>query len=454
MNFTIKLTGIVFGVFTGFFCPLFADDPGHGDGKKSLESRLQELEQKLKDIGADDRGVKGDGIKLSGYVDTSYIVNLSDRSNSGPVAGSSLRNTGRTFDYQYDSFNLHAVKLVIEKDKDDGKFPAGFRADVMYGDDANFLNGNLVGAGLFNDSSVYIEQAYVNLGAPVGNGIDIKIGKMVTLMSYEVLESPANWQFSRSEAYRLGPFTQTGAQAGYKWNDFLASTVAVINGMDAAALTGGAGGGSNLNTDFSFVGRLDATGPKTSWGDFSAFAAGLYGNDDFTAPTSNDGAMHHWNIGGTWSKPFEIKPMTLGIDYFYRQDHVQTVGGAVNPASLDASAITGYGKWDWNSWLTTSGRFGYSVYHNAQATPAGAATGLGPLVVPAAGFNHSSSDYYNFTLTQAFNIWKDTLIRLEWRHDWTDTPDVGFGAASATAASRDDIRQEQDTIAVNVVYSF
>ncbi len=62
---------------------------------------------------------------------------------------------------------------------------------------------------------------------------------------------------------------------------------------------------------------------------------------------------------------------------------------------------------------------------------------------------------YTITLTQAFNIWKDTLIRLEWRRDWTDAPSgIGFGTASAGASSRDDIRQEQDTIAVNVVYSF
>jgi len=76
------------------------------------------------------------------------------------------------------------------------------------------------------------------------------------------------------------------------------------------------------------------------------------------------------------------------------------------------------------------------------------------MVVPASGFNPKTTDFYNFTLTQSFNIWKDALIRLEWRRDWTGTSNIGFGAASPIAGGRDDIRQEQDTIAVNVVYSF
>ena len=62
------------------------------------------------------------------------------------------------------------------------------------------------------------------------------------------------------------------------------------------------------------------------------------------------------------------------------------------------------------------------------------------------------TELFSFTLTQAFNAWKDTLVRLEWRHDWTPSSGVGFGAANAP--SHDDLRSDQDTLAVNVVYSF
>lgn len=486
MNLTNKVLGLSLAAVVGFASSTIADDSGGKASKKSLESRIAELEAKLKDAGAGG-GVKGSGIKVSGYVDTSYLVNLADRDNSGPVAGASAQNTARAFDNQYNSFNLNAVKLTIEKEKDTSKFPAGFRIDTIYGEDAAIIKGarashNTGAAGAQvtdtgNDSEFALEQAYIDLGLPLGNGIDLKFGKMVTLIGYEVIESPANWQFSRSDAFRIAPMTQTGATLGYQWNDWLTSTVGVINGIDSA-LNGGATanssiiGSGNRNTDFSFIGRLDFKAPKTAIGDFNAFVAGLVGGDIAgpvttvgavaSATTENGAGSHIWNIGGNWDKPFNVKPLGLGLEYLYRNDTLNNLaapaGGPTSYATIDASAINGYAKWDWNKWLTTSGRLGYSWYGNAtQRNLAGVITGqqsLGALTLPNSNaFIPNHTDMFSFTLTQAFNVWKDTLVRLEWRRDWTDTKAVGLGAAGGTT-SLDDIRNTQDTLALNLVYSF
>jgi hypothetical protein len=450
------ITGLALAAFLGGTLAVLADDAGAA-GKKSLESRIAELETKLKDAGAGG-GVKGSGIKVSGYVDTSYLVNLADRDSNGPVQGSSWQNTGRVFDQQFDAFTLNQVKVTIQKDKDSSKFPAGFRTDFILGEDANVLN-NAGAAG--SDIAAFLEQAYVNLGIPVGNGIDVKFGKMVSLIGYEAIESAANWQFSRSDGFRLAPFTQTGVTFGYKWNDTVTTTVGAINGWDS--LIGGQGA-ENFNTDLSFVGRVDVTGPKTKVGDFNAFVAALYGRDDLggAITTLNRPEAYVWEIGGTWDKPFGVTELTLGVDYLYRyQQNVlaNKVVGDVNelvPVSGDSLSI--YGKWDWAScgakWTSTSGRFSYSTYDNNSNT--GLNNNLqtiSPLAVPFAGFRARSEEVFSFTLTQAFNVWKDTLVRLEWRHDWTPNKASGFGANSA-AANGDDIRQQQDTLAVNVVYSF
>jgi len=405
-------------------------------------------------------------------VDTSYLVNLADRDTTGPVAGSAAANTGRVFDNQFNAFNLNAVKLTIEKAKDTSKFPAGFRVDTIVGEDANVLRNGAPGA----DSTLFVEQAYVNLGIPVGNGIDVKVGKMVSLIGYEAIESPANWQFSRSDAFRLSPFTQTGVTLGYKWNDTVTTTVGIVNGWDDGAL-----GSVNYNTDFSFVGRVDVTGPKTSFGDFNAFVAGLYGNDapalgnTGNANNSNDQNTYILDIGGTWTKPFGVKALSVGLDALYRYQEVvypntNVAGnglGRSQNASLGAGVLSAYGKWDWTKWTSTSGRFSYSLYNNQNGYWDGvggvAVSGatLSPLVVPAClgtstGYYPKTSEVYSFTLTQGFNVWKDTLVRLEWRHDWTDSKAAGFGSPGVVAADakRDDIRQDQDTIAVNIVYSF
>ncbi len=494
MNLTKKILGLSL-VAAMSVSSMYADDSG--GGKKSLENRIQELEAKLKDTGY--TGVKGSGIKISGYVDTSYTVNLADKDNSGPSAGGSQvvsgvagtttgpGNTGRVFDRQFDSFNLNAVKLTIEKDKDTSKFPAGFRVDTIYGNDATVINGSNNQGAAANDSEFAVEQAYITLGVPIGNGVDVKFGKMVTLLGYEVIESPANWQFSRSDAFRLAPMTQTGVTLGYKWNDYLTSTVGVINGWDSTSGTGNATaantiiGSGNRDQNLSFIGRLDASAPKTSIGEFNAFVASLYGNDIVSpstvvagtgvpaATTFSTGEQFIWNIGGTWNKPFEVKEMALGIDYLYRSETANLQGYAGTPAAtsfanIDASALSAYGKWDWNKWLTSSGRFSYSWYKNANVSSGvgGAVTqeSLGPLAVPSVagvnGFIPQKTDNFSFTLTQAFNVWKDTLIRLEWRRDWTTAGAVGFGSAgtSATGIAGSDIRQTQDTVAVNLVYSF
>ena len=427
-----------------------ADDGVKTTSTKSLESRITELEAKLKDAGVGGR-VKGSGIKVSGFVDTSYLVNLADRSKTGPVSGSSAQNTGRVFDNQYDAFNLNAVKLTIQKDKDTSKFPAGFRVDTVVGEDAAIYNNTKTGysnATMGGDNSVTLQQAYVDLGIPVGNGINARIGKTVSLVGYESADSPANWQFSRSDAFRLVPLTQNGVTLSYQWSDMFTTSTGIVNGYNNASLVNANVGALNYNTDFSFVGRVDVNGPKTKFGNFNAYVSGAVGNDDVGDNTSNDRTSHIFDLGLTMSKVGGVKPLALGYEYIYRSDEV-SLGGTAGGRSLDAQSHSVYAKWDWNKWTSTSARYGLSIYDNSAPN---SALSFSPLNYSGTIVSPNVEQVENFTLTQAFNVWKDTLVRLEWRHDWTSGTSGGFGPAVSGAVN--DIRQEQDTIAVNVVFSF
>ena len=52
-----------------------------------------------------------------------------------------------------------------------------------------------------------------------GNGLDIYMGKFVTFLGYEVIESPANLNFSRGLLFTNAiPLTHTGIYADYKFN--------------------------------------------------------------------------------------------------------------------------------------------------------------------------------------------------------------------------------------------
>jgi putative OmpL-like beta-barrel porin-2 len=492
-----KLLGFIFmAILLG--TPLL--QAGDSDSKsvrgKSLEERIRELEEKLKDVGY--TGVKGSGVKLSGYVDTSYLVNLRGENGSDPIAGATgTVDTGgnttqtqaggaRVFDYQMDQFTLNAVKITLEKSKDDSDFPAGFRVDTIYGADAQILGNKRATAVAQNgdlpwdiedDSTFYLEQAYINLGLPIGDGVDVKIGKMVTLIGYEVIESPANANFSRSFAFLLAPFTQTGITFGYNINEYVTATAGVINGPDNDGRDGSnvfapVNGAGNANTELSGVVRVDVKSPEWSFGTFNLGISSLFGNDsraDHTSAGAGGNATTPWDdstsiaiidVAGTWARVFGHEPLSLGFEVFMQsQEFRNAVAGETGfqENSIDDLTVAAYAKYQVTDWLYVAGR---AEYWDADARTAG---GVGIFnrdngFSPAFGANSggtSQLSIYSGTLTAGFNVWKDTLVRLEWRHDEVAGDNNGFVNAQSTVnTGGPQLRRGQDTIAVNVAYCF
>src|SRR5688500_6370574 len=165
---------------------------------------------------------------ISGYVDTSAI--WSPGSPNGVLHG-------RTFDAssdKLDGFNLHAVKLRLEKPLDEGQWSAGYMADLVFGPDANYYS-TLPNASTAADADDFaVKQAYVSLRAPVGNGLDIKLGVWDTLIGYEVFESVNNPNFSRSYGYYIEPTHHTGVLLSYHVADWLSVSGGVANGWGGA----------------------------------------------------------------------------------------------------------------------------------------------------------------------------------------------------------------------------
>jgi hypothetical protein len=404
----------------------------------SLEERLAALEQKCRDVGMEPR-VKGSGIRICGYVDTSYLVNLADRDETGPVAGSSNQNTGRVYDVQYNAFNLDAVEIWVEKEKGEGPFPAGFRADFVYGEKANVLDAS----NAMNDSKLFVEQAFVTLGIPVGSGLDVQMGKFCTLLGYEQAERCFNWCFSYSDGARLLPGSHTGALLNYQWTDWMKSSVGIVNGWDGLTPLAGA---VNFNTDYAFIGRVDFTALKCGAGEFNPWIAGYYGNDDRNVPARNSTNINVLDLGTTWSQPFQCRPLALAVEYVHRNEELDLTGAGLGTPPVQADALSFFAKWDWNDWTATAARFGYSRYRNSGGF------GLDPLVVFSGAGRPETTELYGITLCQRFTLWKDTLLRVEWQHDWTPTSQVGYGVANAP--NHDDLRHEQDTLALSVAYTF
>ena len=92
------------------------------DTKKLVQNNFVETAQK--------------GVVLSGYVDTGYSYNFTGTSQTSSTVNGRLGDDSA----QQGDFNLYAVRLALEKAlTDENRAQAGFRMDVMIGEDANFM---------------------------------------------------------------------------------------------------------------------------------------------------------------------------------------------------------------------------------------------------------------------------------------------------------------------------
>src|ERR1041385_9079541 len=156
---------------------------------------------------------------LSGYVDTSVQWNFGTGNSALPPYAFG----GPT---KADGFNLNVVELRLDKPVEAADvWGAGYRVDLLAGPDANALfTQSLSVPGDFG-----VKQAYIALHAPVGNGLDFKLGVWDTIIGYEVFESANNPNFTRSYGYTMEPTTHTGLLGTYNLCDTLSFNFGIAN---------------------------------------------------------------------------------------------------------------------------------------------------------------------------------------------------------------------------------
>lgn len=177
-------------------------------------------------------------ISISGFVDTYYSYNFNRPASRGASAVTPNPNTLRAFDLQDNSFTLNNVELQVVKASTE-ESPVGFGFVTLYGEQANFLtfveSHGRVDLDSFTPggNSFTIGQGYATYKAPIGKGLDLKMGKFATWIGAELWESVDNPNYSRSFLYQNAiPFTHTGLSASYPFTDKLTITGFFVNGWD------------------------------------------------------------------------------------------------------------------------------------------------------------------------------------------------------------------------------
>ncbi len=142
-------------------------------------------------------------------------------------------NQLRNFDIYENQFSLNLAELSVEEQAK----PVGFHIDLGFGTANDVVQGLLnpqTGAVSPMTSTMdLLEQAYLSALIPIGSGLTIDIGKFSTLMGYEVIETPGNWNYSRSLLFSWAvPYYHTGIRLTYPVENNFTATLCLVNGWN------------------------------------------------------------------------------------------------------------------------------------------------------------------------------------------------------------------------------
>jgi hypothetical protein len=363
---------------------------------------------------------------ISGYVDTSAHWNPGTGNANVPAYA-------LNFPSKQDGFNLNVVNVVIEKPLDEGTWSAGYKVDLLFGPNAvgwNSSANSLTGA----DNEVAVKQAYVSLRAPIGNGLDLKIGTFDTIIGYEVFNSGSNPNYTRSWGYTMEPTQHTGLLGSYQVNKVVGVAAGIANTW-SAGINARSG---RTESDKTYMGAFTLTAPD-SFGFLSGstLSAGIV--DGFSGLVGNDVTSYY--VGATLATP--VKELKVGAAYDYVHAHKNDLG----PTGY-AQAVALYASFQATEKLSLHARGEWADLTDGWATGGKFNTGPGSV-------GGLPSEVLALTGTIQYDLWANVLSRLEVRWDTAIAGSKPFGGtASGTGIPHGADQKNSVLIAANVIYKF
>jgi len=245
---------------------------------------------------------------ISGYVDTSMEWNPGTGNQNLPT----YTPNGAPSGTKADGFNLDVVSLTISKPVGEGEWGAGYNATLLFGPDAVGFNNSF--GTLPSDFSLI--DAYVVLRAPIGNGLDFKLGTFASPLGYEVYQTGSNPNYTRSYGYEIEPTQLTGLQAAYQFSSVVSANAGILNtwsaGINNRAFPAE---GPKAESYKTYMGSVTLTAPESM-----GFLAGstLSGGivNGYNALVANGGAVEtSFYAGGNIKTP--LKFLTVGVAFDY-----------------------------------------------------------------------------------------------------------------------------------------
>ncbi len=380
---------------------------------------------------------------ISGYVNTSIHWNTGTGNESLPAHGYNTASKA-------DGFNLDVVKLQIEKPLDEAQWSAGYKAELLFGGDSGAYGTTLDQGG--DGSAAAIKQAYVALRAPVGNGLDFKVGAFDTVIGYEVFDAGNNPNYTRSYGFTIEPTTHTGVLASYQVSKAVSLSAGigntigpVINEKAHAPNSGGTGMAESYKT---YMASVAVTAPE-DWGFLSGSTlyAGLVNGYN----TGADWNQSSYYLGATLNTPVKNLKVGAALDYLITTGH----HNGSSDSDGDATVLSLYASLQATEKLSLHLRGEYAETDTSLLGTLGADN-----ETDGTGIAGGNSKILALTTTLQYDLWNNVLSRIEvrWDHQAGDGDMNGWGNATGasvlgggpvTYSKRNNV-----LIAANIIYKF
>ena len=368
---------------------------------------------------------------ISGYVDTSAHWNPGTGNYYLPV----YTPNGASGGSKADGFNLDLVALTISKPVGEGDWGAGYNATLLFGPDATGYNNSY----LSSASDFSLKDTYVDLHAPLGNGLDLKLGTFTEILGYEVYETGNNPNYTRSYGYEIEPTALTGGLATYQFSPVISAQAGIANTWSAGI--DNRSSPPKAESFKTYLGGVTLTAPESL-----GFLAGstLSGGiiNGYDAVTSQ-GIKTSFYVGGSMKTPLKCLSVGFAYDYVALANDTTTdpVNGPVFHSSGYQNAASLYLLWQATDKLTFNTRAEYfsqsaylsqSEYLNASGT-----------AMP--------TEVFALTETVQYDLWKNVISRLEFRWDHSASGQEAYGGTTANPAPG---LRNAFLVAANIIYKF
>jgi hypothetical protein len=244
---------------------------------------------------------------------------------------------------------------------------------MIWGQDARYLDpGSGAAPGVAGTPGFSaIREGYVELNVPIGTGLDVRAGELISLLNYESGDGgAANDNFSQGyQWWYTGNGPSTGVQVGYSFNDVVSMKLRLQNGLFTGPIDSGSKtflGGLYINPDkattLSFIGFAGRQNIPTTWYDDGVSFIGTrkltdVDNLNFATeldywrysisgnfPAGGDPGKHSdfWSVGGWLTGDLTTKTSwALRADFLDDPSGFATAYQSPNPPSLLYSGLNG-----------------------------------------------------------------------------------------------------------------